>query len=140
MSEQPISTPDAPGTPVDRRRFLAACSAAGLGGTLFPGALLALATPPLEAQSPDAAQPLAKITPAMIDAAAVIAGLTLPDDVKTMMLDGLTSQRDSTLEIRKLALPNSVGPSFAFDPVPPGMVLETTKKPLRISPAPKVAS
>ena len=111
-----ISTPLRPA--VDRRRFLAACTAAGLGPTLFPGALLALAANPAEAQSPTPDAPI-KITPAMIDAAAVIAGITLADDVKAAMLEGLTGQRDSVLDIRKLSLPNSVAPALVFNPVPP---------------------
>jgi hypothetical protein len=37
------------------------------------------------------------------------------------------------VEIRKLALPNSVAPAFVFDPVPGSMVLDTVKKPMKIS-------
>ena len=122
----------------DRRRFLALCSAVGLGHTMMPGALFALAqaTPPASSSADTPA--LAKITPAMIDAAAVIAGITIADDQKAMMLDGLTSTRDSVVEIRKLPLPNSVAPAFVFDPVPGGMVLDTVKKPMKISPAPHI--
>ena len=38
---------------------------------------------------------MAKITPEMIDAAAVISGVSLTAEQKTMMLEGLTKQRDS---------------------------------------------
>lgn len=131
-----------PQTPLqaDRRRFLAVCSAAGLAQTLFPGALLALATPSqpkggIEEKSPD----LSKITAAMIDAAATIAGLHLNEAQKATMLDGLNDQRDSVLAIRKLDLPNSVAPAFLFDPVPGGMQLETARQPLKISAAPQVS-
>jgi Asp-tRNA(Asn)/Glu-tRNA(Gln) amidotransferase A subunit family amidase len=124
-----------------RRRFLATCSAAGLGGTLIPGALLTLATQ-AEAQRTATAletkEAPAKITPAMIDAAAIIAGIEVTDDQKKMMMDGLNSQRDDVVMIRDLHLPNSVAPAFVFDPVPSGMVLETEKKPLKMSPAPDV--
>jgi Asp-tRNA(Asn)/Glu-tRNA(Gln) amidotransferase A subunit family amidase len=138
-----------------RRRFLAVCSAAGLGQTLLPGALLALATPassasalaqedsggghgaPIPLPTPDGTY--AKITAAMIDNAAIIAGVTLSEEQKTMMLDGLNSQRDSVLELRKLPLPNSVAPAVIFDPVPGGMVLDTTKRPLKMSPAPDLS-
>ncbi len=130
-SQLPLPSPD-------RRRFLAVCSAAGLGQTLLPGALLALASSSAKAQPGDGPPAFGKITPAMIDAAAAIAGLTLADDVKAMMLEGLASQRDAVLEIRKLPLPNSVAPAFVFDPVPAGMVLDTAKKPLKISSAPHV--
>ena len=142
MTDQPQSPQAAAGPTVSRRSLLAACSAAGLGHTLFPGALLALAAAPaLQAQtSPDAAAaPFARITPAMIDAAATIAGLTIADEQKTMMLEGLASQREAVLEVRKLPLPNSVAPSFVFDPVPSGMVLETARKPLSLGPLPPVS-
>jgi Asp-tRNA(Asn)/Glu-tRNA(Gln) amidotransferase A subunit family amidase len=52
------------------------------------------------------------------------------------MLAGLNSQRESVAAIRELHLPNSVAPAFVFDPVPPGMVLNTVRRPIRISAAP----
>src|SRR6185437_869979 len=58
---------------------------------------------------------------------------------KKMMLDGLKEQRDSVMVIRTLHLPNSVAPAFVFDPVPPGMTLDTVRKPLQISEAPDVS-
>jgi Asp-tRNA(Asn)/Glu-tRNA(Gln) amidotransferase A subunit family amidase len=136
-------------SPTTRRRFLAVCSAAGLGQTLLPGALFTLAATqaPTEAQAQGPKSPeshesvtspdLSKITPAMIDAASVIAGISLTDDQKQMMFDGLTRQRDSLADIRGLHLPNSVAPAFVFDPVPAGATLETTRAPLALSPAPE---
>ena len=75
----------------------------------------------------------------MIDDAAAIAGITIEEDQKALMLDGLNNQRDDAFEIRKLAMPNSVAPAFVFDPVPGTMVLDTAKKPMKISAAPKVS-
>jgi Asp-tRNA(Asn)/Glu-tRNA(Gln) amidotransferase A subunit family amidase len=123
-----------------RRRFLQVCASAGLGQTLFPGALLALATAKAaNAQPPASAAPdLPKITAEMIDNAATIAGIHIDEPLKAAMIDGLNSQRDDVLEIRKLALPNSVAPAFHFDPVPGSMVLDTVKKALRISPPPHI--
>ncbi len=118
---------------VTRRRLLAVCSAAGIGQTMFPGALFALAS-----QAPADAAP-AKITAAMIDNAATIAGIVIADDQKAMMLDGLNNLRDGVAEVRKLNLPNSVAPAFVFDPVPGTMTLDTAKKPMKISTAPKVS-
>ena len=140
MSEarnEPLATSE---MSLDRRRFLGVCSAAGLASTMLPGALLALASQSAAAQAADATKPAAtpKVTPEMIDAAAAIAGITLTAEQKTMMLDGLNSQRASAAAIRKLSLPNSVAPAFIFDPVPPGMVLATVKLPIRMSPAPHV--
>jgi Asp-tRNA(Asn)/Glu-tRNA(Gln) amidotransferase A subunit family amidase len=126
---------------LNRRRFLSVCSLAGFGGTLLPGALLGLTSASSQAQGAEvAATPAApKITAAMIDAAAAIAGIHVEDAQKQMMLDGLNSQRDDLEAIRKLPLPNSVPPAFNFDPVPPGVVLETERKPLRMSAAPDLS-
>jgi Asp-tRNA(Asn)/Glu-tRNA(Gln) amidotransferase A subunit family amidase len=159
MREQfPVPHPQAEGvesssTATDRRSFLALCSVAGLGGTLLPGALLALAAK-AEGQVP-AAAPTAGgrgrrgagaehpadglvITDAMIDAAAAIAGITITDDQKKLLMNGLQGQRRSVAAIRELHMPNSVAPAFIFDPVPAGMTLDTVKKPMKISAAPKV--
>lgn len=132
MSEQVASA-------LDRRRFLGVCSAVGLGQTLLPGVLFGMAQGTAAAQSTTpAADALAKITPEMIDAAAVIAGITLTTDQKKVMLEGLTSQRDSVVAIRALKIPNSVSPAFVFDPVPGGMVLDTAKQPVKLGAAPDV--
>ena len=40
--------------------------------------------------------------------------------------------------IRDLKMPNSVPPAFVFDPVPGDMMLDTLKKPMRMSAAPDV--
>jgi len=125
-----------------RRSFLGVCSALGLGQTLLPGVLWGMAAQAPTANDGDGkaetpAQP--KITPEMIDAAATIAGVTLTAEQKTMMLDGLTKQRDSVMAIRSLKLQNSVAPAFVFDPVLPGMRLETERRPMRMSAAPDVS-
>ncbi len=94
-----------------------------------------------QAASPDTgAHEMAKITPEMIDAAAVIAGISLTAEQKTMMLEGLTKQRDSVMTIRTMTIPNSVAPAFVFDPVPGGMKLDAERKPMRMSAAPDVAA
>jgi Asp-tRNA(Asn)/Glu-tRNA(Gln) amidotransferase A subunit family amidase len=121
------------GMDFDRRSFLAACSAVGLANTLLPGALLALASRPAVGQVTDGTPAPAEITSTMLEAAAAIAGITLADEQKKMMLGDLNSQRKSVAAIRGLNLPNSVAPAFVFDPVPPGMALDTVKRPIRIS-------
>lgn len=127
------------GPGLDRRQFLNVCSAAGLAHTLLPGALLALASQPAAAQTAGADTPATpKITPEMLDAAAVIAGITLTAEQKTMMLAGVNDLGKSVEAIRALQLPNSVAPAFVLDPVPPGMALDTAKRPPKISVAPTV--
>ena len=131
-----------------RRRFLGVCSAVGVGQTLLPGVLFGMAA---EAQTVGGsaagsggagidAHAMTKITPEMIDAAAAIAGVTLTAEQKSMMLEGLTKQRDSVAVIRTMKIPNSVAPAFVFDPVPAGMKLDTARKPMRMSKAPDVSS
>jgi hypothetical protein len=116
---------------MDRRDFLNATGRFGLASTLFPGILYTLAAQTARAQDSDhkSEEPrLPKITNAMIDQAAALAGLTIPDDYKAAMLDNLNQQRSGYEEIRKLNLPNSVAPAFVFDPLPPGATLNTQRE------------
>lgn len=124
---------------VTRRRLLAACSAAGLGHTLVPGALLALASQGAVAQRGVVATGGPEVTPEMIDVVAKMTGITITDEQKKMMIAGIKSQHEAVVAVRELKLPNAVAPSFQFNPVPGGMVLDTVKKPMKISAAPKVA-
>jgi Asp-tRNA(Asn)/Glu-tRNA(Gln) amidotransferase A subunit family amidase len=136
MSEQSFSFA------TSRRRFLGVCSAVGVGQTLLPGVLFGMAQNSaggVKASGGDGHE-LAKITPEMIDAAAVIAGVTLTAEQRAMMLEGLTKQRDSVVVIRGMKIPNSVAPAFVFDPVPAGMVLDTVRVPMRMSAGPDVAA
>jgi Asp-tRNA(Asn)/Glu-tRNA(Gln) amidotransferase A subunit family amidase len=141
------STHDAPLLDATRRRFLAVTTAAGLGHTLFPGALLALATggSPQTSAKPAgapadsaAAAKLAPITIEMIEQAALIAGVSFTPEQRKVMIENLIAQRDDIVEIRKLALPNSVAPALIFNPVAPGAKLDSVRKPAKLSPAPHV--
>ena len=136
-----------------RRRFLLLLSSSGVlsavisagGAALFPGALLALATAEASAQGRTqgdgsaAGADLPKITDAMIEAAAALAGLSFTPEQRQMMLDGLNTQREDLAEVRKLALPNGVAPSLVQDPVLPGTALETVRQPAKLGPPPSVA-
>jgi len=113
---------------LDRRRFISACSGLGLTSTLFPGVLWALA---------DGKE---KITPNMIDQAAVIADVPIPADDRQMMLSTLEDQAKGYDEIYQLHIPNSVAPALNFDPVLPSTSFETEKRPLRMSAAPAIAA
>jgi Asp-tRNA(Asn)/Glu-tRNA(Gln) amidotransferase A subunit family amidase len=121
---------------LDRRSFLNSCGRLGFASTLLPGVLFTMA-----AQAEDK-----KITAAMIDDAAIIAGVPIAEDQKAAMLSLLNSDRKSFDELRALNLPNSVPPSFVFDPMPPGQFPTPPppgtdlRKPLHISPAPAIAS
>ncbi|MDI3255417.1 MAG: amidase [Bacillota bacterium] len=120
---------------LDRRAFLALSGQLGLGSTLFPGALYTLAA---QAQDTAETEKLPPITPAMIDQAAALAGISLTPEQKQMMLQGLKDQRSSYEAIRKLHLPNSVPPAYIFDPLPPGAKINTEKQPPRYSRPPAI--
>ena len=115
---------------LDRRNFLASCTQLGFASTLLPGVLYGIA----------AAAEDRKITAAMIDDAAAIAGVPIAPDQKAAMLSLLNANRKSFEEIRALHMPNAVSPAFVFDPLPPGQIPEPPppgsdrRKPLHISP------
>src|SRR5579871_3846953 len=112
----------------DRRAFLSACSRAGVTSALFPGILYTLAVQAQEPPETDQSKP-PKITPEMIDAAAVMAGIgPFPAEQKQMMIDGPVDMNGSYKAIRKLKLPNSVAPAFAFHPMPAGKKLPDTSR------------
>ena len=103
---------------LDRRSFLAVCSRAGVASPLLPGILYTLAAQAQDAAGTDQSKP-PKITPEMIDQAAVLAGVgPFTAEQKQMMIDGLVDQNGSCKAIRKLDLPNSVAPAFVFHPLP----------------------
>jgi Asp-tRNA(Asn)/Glu-tRNA(Gln) amidotransferase A subunit family amidase len=103
---------------LDRRVFLTACTRAGIASPLLPGILYTLAAQAQDA-APGSAPAPAKITPEMIDQAALLAGVgPFTDDQKKMMLDGLNGQRGGYERIRALKMDNSVAPAFVFHPLP----------------------
>ena len=106
-----------------RRRFVAALSGMGLGGTLLPGALLA------QAQQSDEA----RITAAMLANALAIAGLTFSEEDQKTMLQAVNRNLTQYEELRKIAIPNDVAPPFYFSAITPGMKINRTKEPLRFS-------
>ncbi len=121
---------------LDRRAFLNSCGRLGFASTLLPGVLYTLA-----ARAEDQ-----RITAAMIDDAALIAGVPIAPDQKAAMLSILNSNRKSFDELRALHIPNSVSPAFIFDPLPPGqqptppLPGANPRKPLHVSPPPAIAA
>jgi Asp-tRNA(Asn)/Glu-tRNA(Gln) amidotransferase A subunit family amidase len=61
-----------------------------------------------------------EITPAVIDSAAGLIGLTFSPQEKDSMISTLTKQRENFEVLRKTKLDNSVGPSLIFNPLPQG--------------------
>ncbi len=101
----------------DRRRFLSASTLAGVSSTLFPGVLYTLSMQAQEASGTDQSKP-PKITPEMIDQAAILAGIgPFTTEQKQMMIDSLINVNGSMKAIRKLNIPNSVAPAIVFQPM-----------------------
>ena len=107
---------------VNRRRFLAGLSAAGVGSVLMPGALAAVA------------QDADEITVEMLEAAQRIAGLSFtPDELQAIAgrlnRSGGTASAYDTLRAANLG--NNTQLALVFNPVPPGMTLPTDRRPMR---------
>ena len=121
-----MTTPNAGASAaLTRRRVLQTATAAGLGSTLFPGALLALASTPAAAQDHADTHAWPTITPEMIEAAAAIAAIKLTREQVAMLLEGVTGNRSSALRVRELHLPNSVAPVTVTNPMPAGVPAPT---------------
>src|SRR6185437_7210851 len=109
---------------LDRRRFLAVCSQLGLSSTLFPGVLWSMA------------DPQGKVTKEMVETAADVADVPIPDEYVQAMLDGLNENKKNYEEIHGLHIPNSVAPAYIFDPVLGGEKFDTVKRPMKLASAP----
>ena len=110
---------------LNRGRFLACLSSAGVGAALLPGALAAVA------------QDAETITLEMLDAAQAIAGISFTRHEQERILDRLNGNRSPLPAfdvLRNAALGNDTQPAFVFNPVPPGKVLPTERRPLRRQP------
>jgi Asp-tRNA(Asn)/Glu-tRNA(Gln) amidotransferase A subunit family amidase len=114
---------------LDRRRFLALFSVAGLGGA-------AVAAAQGSRQAP--------ISTGMLADAEKLAGLTYTDAQRDLMVDGVKGNLERYQALRALRIPNEVAPAYHFDPVLPGVEvdLEPSQLPLRLSrpPVPVVPS
>lgn len=109
----------------NRRHFLGALSAAGLGSTLLPGALVAVA------QDADA------VTVEMLAAAQRLAGLRFgADELRRLAerLNGPGDRRRDFETLRAANLGNGQQPAVVFNPLPPGMTLPSARGPNRREP------
>lgn len=109
---------------LDRRRFMAVCSAAGVSASLFAEALWTLA------------QEKPKIVKEMLEQAVRLADVPILPEQMDAMLSGLNQALQNYNAIYELHMPNRVAPALIFDPLPAGMKLETARRPLRMSAAP----
>ena len=107
---------------MNRRRFLAGLSAVGVGSTLMPGALVAVA------------QDAAEVTVEMLAAAQEMAGLEFTTDELHRLAERLNRPGNVQADfetLRAANLGNATQPALVFNPVPPGMTLPTEDRPMR---------
>ena len=113
--------PETTETDLRRRSFLGWCGTAGLGSTLFPGALWA--------QSEGGTSP---ITSNMIDAAAKLAGLQFSADDRDEMLAGINANLASYEALRHIEIDQNVPPPLYFSPVVPGQTFSDVRRAFRV--------
>ena len=109
---------------LDRRRFLEFFGSLGLGSTLLPGALLAVA------------QDASEIKPEMVAAAAKIAGLPLSPEAEKAIAEGLGRQGgllQNFQALREMGLGNDTPSALVFNPVLPGTTVPAGKSSIKTS-------
>src|SRR5262245_27667304 len=109
-----------------RRRFIAQFSSLGLGGTLLPGILWA----EMQQTGTPGTQP---ITADMLASAIAMAGLSFSAEDHKSMLEAVNGNRTRFKELREIQIPNDVSPPFHFSALVPGMSVNKTKQPFRMS-------
>jgi Asp-tRNA(Asn)/Glu-tRNA(Gln) amidotransferase A subunit family amidase len=111
-----------------RRRFMAHFASAGLGTTLAPGVLWA--------RLQDAGAQ--KVTLEMVTDALELAGIEMTEEERKAMVEGANRNLGNYEEIRKIDIPSDVSPPFHFSSIVPGITVNKTRQPFRMSAAPSV--
>ncbi len=111
-----------------RRRFLHHFAGIGLGTTLVPGILWA--------RMQDAGA--RKITLAMVTDALRMADVEMPEADRIAMVESANTALTRFEELHKVKIPNDVSPPFHFSAIVPGIEVNKTRLPFRISAAPAV--
>ncbi len=111
-----------------RRRFMTHFATVGLGSTLVPGVLWA------RMQDANAE----RLTLAMVRDALRLAGIEATDQEAEAMVNGANQNLARFEAIRQLEIPNDVSPPFHFSSIVPGIEVDKTARPFRMSRAPGV--
>ena len=106
-----------------RRHFIAQFSSLGLAGTLLPGVLWA------EVQQTGAQT----ITAEMLNNALAMAGLSFTAEDQKSMLNAVNQNLTRFTELRAIEIPDDVSPPFHFSALVPGMRVNRTRQPFRMS-------
>jgi Asp-tRNA(Asn)/Glu-tRNA(Gln) amidotransferase A subunit family amidase len=111
-----------------RRRFMAHFASIGLGTTLVPGVLWA--------RMQDAGAQA--ITLSMVTEALQLSGIDLTEEDRKAMVESANRNLAQYQELRSVDIPNDVSPPFHFSPMVPGLKVDKTRHPFRISKAPSL--
>jgi len=111
-----------------RRRFMAHFAGIGLGSTLVPGIVWA--------RMQD--QGTQRVTLAMVTEALKLQGIDLPEADRQAMVNSANQNLTRYEEVRKIHIPLDVSPPFHFSALAPGITVNRTRQPFRLSTAPLV--
>jgi Asp-tRNA(Asn)/Glu-tRNA(Gln) amidotransferase A subunit family amidase len=111
-----------------RRRFMAYFASVGLGSTLAPGILWA--------RMQDAGTQT--VTLEMVRDALALAGIELDEADQKELVESANRNLRTLEEIRRIHIPSDVSPPFHFSPVVPGIQVDRTRRPFRMSAPPPV--
>jgi Asp-tRNA(Asn)/Glu-tRNA(Gln) amidotransferase A subunit family amidase len=111
-----------------RRRFMTHFASIGLGTTLAPGVLWA--------RLQDAGAN--RLTLEMVTDALRLSGIELSEEDRKAMVENANRNLSQYEEIRKVDIPNDISPPFHFSSIVPGIEVNRTKQPFRLSALPGV--
>jgi Asp-tRNA(Asn)/Glu-tRNA(Gln) amidotransferase A subunit family amidase len=111
-----------------RRRFMTHFAGIGLGATLAPGIIWA--------RMQDAGAD--RITLDMVTDALKLSGIELRESEREAIVRTANQNLARYEEVRKLDIPNDVSPPFHFSAIVPGIEVNKTRRPFRLSAAPPV--
>jgi Asp-tRNA(Asn)/Glu-tRNA(Gln) amidotransferase A subunit family amidase len=109
-----------------RRRFMAHFAGIGLGSTLVPGIVWA--------RMQD--QGTQRVTVAMVTEALKLQGIDLPEADRQAMVNAANQNLTRYEDVRKTHIPLDVSPPFHFSALAPGITVNRTRQPFRLSTAP----
>jgi Asp-tRNA(Asn)/Glu-tRNA(Gln) amidotransferase A subunit family amidase len=111
-----------------RRRFMAHFAGIGLGTTLVPGVLWA--------RMQDAGT--TQLTLEMVTDALKLSGIELSEEDRKQMVESANRNLSTLQELRKISIPPDVSPPYHFSAIVPGIQVNKTKMPFRMSVVPAV--
>ena len=109
-----------------RRRFMTYFAGVGLGSTLVPGVLWAR----MQDQNAE------RINLQMINDALKLAGVDATEAERTAMVNSANQALTRYDAVRAMDIPNDVSPPFHFSAIVPGIIVDKTKRPFKLSVAP----